>query len=126
MLLLAHALLLQACTPAQEAPQTPAVPEISDLVVRVPSSAKVGDKITVEVSYTLPAGCWRTETELSQPSPLALVLSTLHVAREQDCVTGENSSMTQIPLTESGALTWTVVFDGKTVAERTVQVEPAE
>ncbi len=125
MLLLAHALLLLACTPAQEAPQTPAAPEISDLVIKAPSSAKVGEKITVEVSYTLPAGCWRSETKLTQPSPLALVESTVHVEGGHDCLTGENSSMMQIPLTESGELTWTVVLDGKTVSERTVQVEPA-
>ena len=93
MLLLAHALLLLACTPAQEAPQTPAAPEISDLVIKAPSSAKVGEKITVEVSYTLPAGCWRSETKLTQPSPLTLVESTVHVEGGRDCLTGENSSI---------------------------------
>ena len=125
-LLLSHLLLVLACTTTQEAPASPAAPKITDLVVQAPSSAKVGDKITAQVSYTLSEGCWETHTKLSQPSPLALTERTVHTENGADCVSGESSSVMQIPLTESGAFTWSVILDGETVSERTIQVEPAQ
>jgi hypothetical protein len=126
MPLFLHIFALLACTPSPApAPPAPELPQISKLEIQIPETAKVGEKIIAQATYTLSEGCWTTHTVLSQDGAMAMVDTTTHTPRGDDCLTGETSTITQIPLTESGVFHWTVVIDGVTVAERSVQVAPA-
>ena len=103
-------------------------PPIFELAFRLPSTAAVGDELSLGLDYQLPDACWTSETVLSEPHPHQLLLTITHARREGMCAQVLSPQSTTVSTVADAPGEWSVavVIDGQERMKRSFPVGPAE